>query len=163
MSKMFRRTITILSLTGLLLSVGLWVASYFAVSYGAPNMHPKFQLLGGRVSWCGKPQVRLLLSYPHGADIPPRPTGTKPRWVVLGFHGFKYVVTNTKFSYSQATQYLAIPLWMPSVLFGSMLLLCRTLGAAQRRRARDGLCLKCGYDLRGSKERCPECGTPFNP
>jgi hypothetical protein len=32
-------------------------------------------------------------------------------------------------------------------------------GRLQRRRAARGLCVVCGYDLRGSAERCPECGT----
>ena len=31
----------------------------------------------------------------------------------------------------------------------------------RRKRKKLGLCLKCGYDLRGSTERCPERGSRF--
>ena len=31
----------------------------------------------------------------------------------------------------------------------------------RRVRVAQGLCVKCGYDLRGSSERCPECGWNF--
>ncbi len=55
-----------------------------------------------------------------------------------------------------------LPLWMPTVAFAAVLWVCSPVAHRRRRKRKTlGLCVKCGYDLRGSKDRCPECGSEF--
>ncbi|HEY2585846.1 MAG TPA: zinc ribbon domain-containing protein [Tepidisphaeraceae bacterium] len=56
---------------------------------------------------------------------------------------------------------LVFPLWLLPAAFALPVLLTWALAVIRRRRRiRHGLCPACGYDLRASTERCPECGAP---
>jgi hypothetical protein len=57
--------------------------------------------------------------------------------------------------------WLVAPYWLLVGLtaIAPLCALMRRRRAARRRPS--GVCTTCGYDLRASKERCPECGTPI--
>jgi hypothetical protein len=56
--------------------------------------------------------------------------------------------------------------WMLALVFslppGMWIILAKQRRVRQR-RASNGLCVKCGYDLRASPDRCPECGMMVPP
>ncbi len=135
---MLRKTLTILSLIGLLLSVGLWGACYWGIGY--EGSHHMIALTGGGVYYA-------YFQY---------------EWPSQGWFCDGLVVFRTHwwhFGYSRSASWIAfVPLWMPSGLFAVLLVLRLLPLLRRRKRKKLGLCVKCGYDLRASKERCPECG-----
>ena len=71
---------------------------------------------------------------------------------LLGYRYSKYGATGLVLDIAYA-----IPFALMAVLPSIWLLSSRR----QRSRSRLGLCRVCGYDLRASASRCPECGTSF--
>ena len=55
-------------------------------------------------------------------------------------------------------QYVGIPYWMLAVLCGLPLLLGLRTFWLRRKWGTAGICGGCGYDLRATTDRCPECG-----
>ncbi len=164
---MLRRILTILSLLGLLLSVGLWGVSYWYVfCFYAPAGH-SFVLKSGH--------MKLI----HHATIPAFHAQRVSRHVadvmesnefetvslggaVIGWMGFEYWKTtwwSFTFEKSPTNSTIGFPLWVPCLVFAVLPAYAVTLLRRRRKRRKLGLCLSCGYDLRASKERCPECGT----
>jgi predicted Zn-ribbon and HTH transcriptional regulator len=59
------------------------------------------------------------------------------------------------------------PLWLVCLTF-AVLPTQAVVAAVRRRRkmhrVREGICASCGYDMRATPDRCPECGKPpHNP
>lgn len=137
--------------------MGMWVMSYFRLYVGLPPEH--------RVVWLAKGSVvsgtyNLSTLYARGDDgsvifdeegVPQK---LDYYWGLNGFRGLKTVWIPTRYPV------VSVPLWMPALSFA--LLSCHRFFPLHTRRTRKklGLCISCGYDLRESKERCPECNTP---
>jgi hypothetical protein len=52
-----------------------------------------------------------------------------------------------------------VPHWFLLMLMALLPVLCLLSRHRARRRSREGLCPSCGYDLRATPDRCPECGA----
>lgn len=78
------------------------------------------------------------------------------KWHFLGFHTASGTVSTWNWKYSA----LIIPYWALIIPLTILPLTASRRLIIRHRRKRRGQCLACGYDLRQSPERCPECGRP---
>ena len=79
-----------------------------------------------------------------------------------GFHAAHYT-TNLNPGHRGDEWVVAAPAWAVMTLLLVLPALWMNRWRGSRRVKRMGLCPSCGYDLRASSDRCPECGAAISP
>ena len=193
---MLRKTLTILSLIGLLLSLGLLCLSCWNTVY-VPRTHgPRFDLVRGALcigilhlsppsepcDWHDQVQAgqeRYTVSWHTikpgfhiGRYVGPFRSGPSKlieKWIWLPKYRDGWTTSAAGTDGKRVTikvreHVVIVPLWIPTFGFVTALWFSIPLSHYGRRRKRKklGLCVRCGYDLRASEDRCPECGTGFS-
>jgi hypothetical protein len=95
--------------------------------------------------------VHSLLGFVYGRDVRPGAAVGLDEKLVRA--GLKTPAGNL------TRRFWYVPFWAVCVVAAAPAALLLWRRHALRRRGRQGLCRTCGYDLRATPGRCPECGT----
>lgn len=82
-------------------------------------------------------------------------------WRTLGFGWVSTIINYAGMPPGLRYRVLRLPDWFLVAMTGVMAIVWAIRRRRRRLYAQKGFCIQCGYDLRASKDRCPECGTPI--
>ena len=151
-SRLFFIAVTAVSLLLCAMAVAMWVRSYVAsdfVEYTRPDWKGGVRTTLGRVLvWREHLHYRTWESK-YGSTRPSADDKDLSLWRVYTFHNRSDVYWGG---------------WEVAVPFGyivglTLMPLAIRVYLKLRRKPPPGLCARCGYDLRATPDRCPECGA----
>ena len=151
----------LLSLLLCLATIGLWVRSYWRVdniSCSVWNGHAYVPTRSGR----GVVELAVI-RWPTPYTYPYKwASFSEPMSPVLA----SYLPSQPTFGFWTETfngpeaRHIVISDWLLVIVTGTLPTFWLWHWLRNRQRNRVGRCSTCGYDLRASPDRCPECGTP---
>ena len=145
-----RKTLTSLSLIGMMLMATAWFTSYWGPHWSSSDWRTHILTEKGIFifSRTDVPVTDREMSWRTWAQMP-------------GYLNFDRVTSCwlPHIGRGRSSRWAYLPMWIPFLAFSIL----PTYSFIALRRARERLatrlCVGCGYDLRESPERCPECGS----
>jgi hypothetical protein len=175
LSAVNRRVFNVLTAVSLVMcvtTVALWVRSYWIADYfywfELPPSQPKclesnLGKLGIYSSLSALPGDARM-GFFHRTSVP---AATHFGATVQTFAGFGKMDISGSLAFLPfslpPTHGIIMPHFAMAGLFGVMPAIWCWRCAIRQHRGRLGLCPRCGYDLRATPERCPECGSAVGP
>jgi hypothetical protein len=143
------------SLAAFVASAVLWgMVPCTPAALGIRDWQPTFMRAQSWHAWSSGYGLRVDIALPSSIQIP------RSSEMILNFCGFWYQQFDP--GPGRPWMVIVVPAWfimlMTALLPGRWLALY--LGPWRRQRRRMiGACVRCGYDLRATPHRCPECGA----
>jgi hypothetical protein len=104
-----------------------------------------------------------VLAFPGFAHLTLRASGRQALAIYVPLYLSLGKTLDPGFSSSGRIDVIRVKYWFLMLLAGIVPGWTVFRWQRRRQRRRNGRCVECGYDLRATADRCPECNTPIPP